>query len=147
MKKFLKKYGYILLVVVIAAGCYTGFRAFRYYYHDTDDYCLRTYGTMARVEEKCGKTGLLHMENAGNWSSHDYWLKYPKDEPENPEDITCYYDWRKENHTVYQIDFHKNGVTLEEYMGRYHQDPPEGSGHSIPILICGPISLCRCTTM
>ena len=49
MKKFLKKYGYILLVVVIAAGCYTGFRAFRYYYHDTDDYCLRTYGTMARV--------------------------------------------------------------------------------------------------
>lgn len=55
MKKFLKKYGYILLVVVIAAGCYTGFRAFRYYYHDTDDYCLRTYGTMARVEEKCGK--------------------------------------------------------------------------------------------
>ena len=33
MKKFLKKYGYILLVVVIAAGCYTGFRAFRYYYH------------------------------------------------------------------------------------------------------------------
>ena len=83
---------------------------------------------MARVEEKCGKTGLLHMENAGNWSSHDYWLKYPKDEPENPEDITCYYDWRKENHTVYQIDFHKNGVTLEEYMGRYHQDPPEGSG-------------------
>ena len=78
MKKFLKKYGYILLVVVIAAGCYTGFRAFRYYYHDTDDYCLRTYGTMARVEEKCGKTGLLHMENAGNWSSHDYWLKYPR---------------------------------------------------------------------
>lgn len=128
MKKFLKKYGYILLVVVIAAGCYTGFRAFWYYYHDTDDYCLRTYGTMARVEEKCGKTGLLHMENAGNWSSHDYWLKYPKDEPENPEDITCYYDWGKENHTVYQIDFHKNGVTLEEYMGRYHQDPPEGSG-------------------
>ena len=51
MKKFLKKYGYILLVVVIAAGCYTGFRAFRYYYHDTDDYWLRTYGTMARVEE------------------------------------------------------------------------------------------------
>jgi signal transduction histidine kinase len=42
---------------------------------------------MARVEEKCGKTGLLHMENAGNWSSHDYWLKYPKDEPENPETV------------------------------------------------------------
>lgn len=57
MKKFLKKYGYILLVVVIAAGCYTGFRAFRYYYHDTDDYCLRTYGTMARVEESVGKQG------------------------------------------------------------------------------------------
>lgn len=52
MKKFLKKYGYILLVVVIAAGCYTGFRAFRYYYHDTDDYCLRTYGTHGKGRRK-----------------------------------------------------------------------------------------------
>lgn len=73
------------------------------------------------------KQGCCIWKNAGNWSSHDYWLKYPKDEPENPEDITCYYDWRKENHTVYQIDFHKNGVTLEN-TGALHQDPPEGSG-------------------
>ena len=29
MKKFLLLFGYIQLVVVIVAGCYTGFRAFR----------------------------------------------------------------------------------------------------------------------
>lgn len=37
MRKFLKKYGYILLAVVFAAGCYIGFLVFWYWYLDTAD--------------------------------------------------------------------------------------------------------------
>lgn len=126
MKKFLKKYGYILLAVVIVAGCYTGFRAFRYWYLDTADQSGRGYHSIEKVKKKCGREDLLHLEDYYDWSTIWYALYYPKGEPENPNEITGFYNWRKENPTVYGIEFPKDGLTIEEYMGRHHTEPIAG---------------------